>query len=277
MENVSNITDIQAMMNRQADIFASLKRINANANERIRMPSAGYECPICHNRTYSFSEQWLDGYEPEGTIKLCRCRKSRSSIANLHRSGLTIEGLKEFSFQAFTAEKTFQRQMLDTALNFVAPIRKGVKQPCWLALLGASGSGKTHLCSAVSYELLRHGYRLHYMNWVEQYRDVITDSNFETLLKTVDVLYIDDFFKTAKDDEGKQKPSASETRIAFQIINSRYLAKKMTIISSESFMSELYEIDNATASRIYQMCRGDEYCVNIAKVADENRNYRMSV
>jgi DNA replication protein DnaC len=148
----------------------------------------------------------------------------------------------------------------------------------WFALLGASGSGKTHLCSAVCYHLLRHGKEVYYMQWREDVRKIMQDQyngsrDLLDLVKTVGVLYIDDLFKTARDPEGKQKPSEAETRLAFEIINSRYTAKKKTIISSESLMSDLAKIDEAIAGRIKQMC--GYYLVNIHTVKEENRNYRM--
>ena len=119
------------------------------------------------------------------------------------------------------------------------------------------------------------------MTWREQagvLKRLGTDAQRDALLdrlKTTAVLYIDDLFKTAKGTDGVQRPSEAEVRLAFEIINSRYAAKKKTIISSESLMADIVKIDEAIAGRIKQMC--GYYLVNIptATAERESRNHRM--
>ena len=104
----------------------------------------------------------------------------------------------------------------------------------------------------------------------------IKDDNFNggkliEYYKDVDVLYIDDLFKTGKAyGEEVQKPTAGDINLAFEIINSRVAQNKKTIISSESTIFELFDIDEAVAGRIKQMCGA--YCISISK--DAGKNYR---
>lgn len=59
-------------------------------------------------------------------------------------------------------------------------------------------------------------------------------SNLMSIFKTVEILYIDDFWKTGKDLKKQMAiPPTSDINIAYEIINSRYAARKITIISSE--------------------------------------------
>ena len=87
-------------------------------------------------------------------------------------------------------------------------------------------------------------------------------------IKRVEVLYIDDLFKT-KDDI---PPTAADINIAFEVINYRYNNPELiTIISCQQMFAELLTVDEATASRIAEMC--GEYSLSIAR--DIKRNYRL--
>jgi DNA replication protein DnaC len=87
-------------------------------------------------------------------------------------------------------------------------------------------------------------------------------------LKSVDVLYIDDFFKT---QHGEQ-PTKGDINLAFEILNHRLMnPDQITIISSEKTLTDILSYDEATMSRIYQLT--GKYKTNIAK--DRAKNYRL--
>lgn len=89
--------------------------------------------------------------------------------------------------------------------------------------------------------------------------------------KTVPVLYIDDLFKTGKADT-LQKPTPADINTAFELLNYRYNKPDLiTIISSESQIADLINIDEAIAGRIKERC-GD-YLINIKP--DKTKNYRL--
>jgi len=87
-------------------------------------------------------------------------------------------------------------------------------------------------------------------------------------LKKVDVLYIDDFLKT---ERGKF-PTTGDVNIAFELINHRYINKKITIFSSERDVDEIIDIDEATGSRIYERTKNGVY-LSVSK--DKSKNYRL--
>ena len=84
-------------------------------------------------------------------------------------------------------------------------------------------------------------------------------------LKTVSVLYIDDFLKC------RGAPSDSDINIAFELLNARYNNTKLTtIISTERSISEILGLDEALGSRIVERSKG--YCI---KAASENWRLRQ--
>ena len=137
---------------------------------------------------------------------------------------------------------------------------------------GQVGSGKTHLGTAILGCLIKK-HSVKYMLWRDEtmrikanVNDDIEYQGFVKPLKTVSVLYIDDFFKT----EVKQ-PSPADVRFAFELLNYRYVNKLRTIISSELLIEDILDIDEAVGSRIYQMSK--ENYIRIGY--DKNKNWRL--
>ena len=78
--------------------------------------------------------------------------------------------------------------------------------------------------------------------------------------KTVEVLYIDDLFKT----EQGRNPTTADVNIAFEILNYRYRNPELiTIISSERTIQDIVKIDEAVGSRIFEKSRN--CCINISE------------
>jgi DNA replication protein DnaC len=122
--------------------------------------------------------------------------------------------------------------------------------------------------------MLKKGKVARYMLWTDMVINLNACVNDETEynkliypLKTNEILYIDDFFKT---EQGKF-PSGADIKRAFEILNYRYNNKLITVISSEKTLTEILDIDQAVGSRIKQMV--GSYDLNIAQ--DKQKNYRL--
>lgn len=93
-------------------------------------------------------------------------------------------------------------------------------------------------------------------------------------LKQVDILYIDDFLKPLKSKEGNiTPPTTADVNLAFEILDYRKNANLRTIISSERYIGEIIEIDEATGSRIIEKTKS-QYFINIKR--DKSRNHRLT-
>lgn len=138
----------------------------------------------------------------------------------------------------------------------------------WLFIAGRSGSGKTHICTAICAQMIDAGKEVYYMSWRDDSTALkanVTDAEeYEQQirkLKSVDVLYIDDFLKGSATD--------ADIRLAFEILNSRYIDSRLrTIISSEMDIKELLSRDEALGGRIYERSRGYVLC-------PPNENWRL--
>ena len=230
----------------------------------------GYDCKICKNKGTIAKLTEVNGRYSH-CFADCQCVETRNSIMRMKRSGLK-DIIKDYTFDKFEATENWQKTLKDAAMEY-AKNPKG-----WFFLGGQSGAGKTHLCTAICREFLLSGKRVKYMLWrddVVKIKGAVTDSEVYSKLisqyKTIDVLYIDDLFKTGKDkDNNIQKPTGADINVAFEILNYRYNNPNLlTIISSELTEDELIDIDEAIGGRIYERAKA----FTIGKNRD--RNYRI--
>lgn len=222
-----------------------------------------YNCPKCRNRGIFYKLVGENVYQVE-----CECLEIRKSIERLDRSGIT-EKMKENTFDTYIVTEKWQEVLKTRCMEFVDNFKLGDS----IFLSGQSGSGKTHLCTAICSNLVRK-YPLKYALWGDIVTklqasifkdDVYTQVSNE--LKTVDILYIDDLFKCISD-----KTAQSELKIAFKILNDRELGHKTTIFSSELTINEISTLDEAVAGRIVKMVT-KKNLLQIAK--NKDRNYRL--
>ena len=182
-------------------------------------------------------------------------------MKRLERSGLK-ELVECCTFDSFNTDEAWQKEAKDKALAYLdSP--KGA----WFYICGRSGSGKTHLCTAVCQKLIENGNELYYLKWREEapmlkamIRDYAAYSDKIRQLSTVSVLYIDDFLKGGVTD--------ADLNLAYQLLNERYNTRRRTIISSELSIEDTAKYDEAIAGRIFERSRG--YCFRMARV-----NYRF--
>lgn len=245
-----------------------------NSSKGTLNKSDGYNCDICKNkgglmRLSETNDNFYQTYVP------CKCMKIRGMLQKLKRSGLS-KSIKEYSFEKYETNESWQENLKKQAVRFTKD-----DENTWFFIGGQSGSGKTHLCTAITAHYLRQNKSAHYMLWrdeVTKIKSVITDNElYEKMiseLKTVEVLYIDDMFKMGKDQNGKiQRPTASDINIAFEIINYRYNNRDLvTIISSERSIHDIMDIDEAVGGRIFERCDKGTYLFNIKK--DASKNFR---
>ena len=238
------------------------------AERANRQPGSltGLDCPICLNRGYIFAVNEDGGY-PTQVTRECECMVKRRSIKRIERSGLK-DLMRRYTFDNWETPEKWQENALRLARRF-AEERDG-----WFLAAGRSGSGKTHLCTAICGELLNSGMAVQYALWRDmsvRAKAAVNDTEeYERItepLKTVRVLYIDDLFKTKAGVE----VSPADVNLAFEILNFRYNdSSKLTILSTEKTLAELMDIDEATGSRIYERSKG--YRLDMANKA----NWRLA-
>ena len=225
----------------------------------------GYDCPDCKNKGFVYFVR--DG----NTIcRMCKCADIRDSINRVSKSGLS-DMLSQYTFSRYDVQEPWQLTVKKLAMSFVND-----NEGKWLFVGGQVGSGKTHICTAVVGELINQHKSARYMLWRDDavklkacVNDDVGYAKIMNPLKTADVLYIDDMFKTKQNAQ----PTPADVNIAFELLNYRYCNPRLvTIISCELSVMDMIDIDEAVGSRIYQ--RTKDYCIEITK--DKLKNYRLN-
>lgn len=185
----------------------------------------------------------------------------------IEKSGLS-EAIKRLTFDSYQTPDKWQKTIKDKAVEFC-------KSDRWFYIGGGVGSGKSHICTAITADFLSRKIPSRYMLWRDEVSRInalaTSDEERQYLLdplKTIKVLYIDDFFKKKR---GEQQTNG-EINTAFEIINYRYINRLTTIISSELSIEDVCTIDEAVGSRIYEMCKPN-YAISIDR--DAAKNYRL--
>lgn len=189
----------------------------------------------------------------EISVSECECAIKRRNALRIKRSGLA-DVMSRYTFEAYKTPDKQTAAIKAAALRYVAESRGE-----WFVIVGRPGSGKTHICTAIVGKLIEGGKNCKYMLWRDEVRELKALVNDNpayrermNLLKNVDVLYIDDFFKGRTVSDG-------DLNVAFELLNARYNARKRTIISGERTIGAIMDIDEAIGSRIYERSKNG-YC-----------------
>lgn len=204
---------------------------------------AGYDCSECNN-TGAITRN-VDG---QLFTRECKCMAIRRSLRRIRNSGMT-DMLSRYTLENYKTPDKEREKIKRLAERFLE------SESDWLYISGRSGSGKTHICTAICSKMIEAGIEVYYMSWRDEsvnLKSSITDTELYEQkmkkLKTVRTLYIDDFFKG--------NPTDADVRLAYEIINARYNDTALwTIISSELDIKEILSIDEALGGRIYERAK----------------------
>lgn len=191
----------------------------------------------------------------------CECVQRARNRKRLRDSGL--ERLVErCTFDSFCVNTEWQSIVKGKATDYLKDANTMSFFIC-----GQSGSGKTHICTAICNEIMKSGGRLKYFQWIKdgtRLKQIVNErEQYEKeidALITSQYLYMDDFFK--------QEVSSADIRLAYEIINGRYNADRPTIISSERSLPYMRRVRDgeadAIAGRIFETCGKGQYCIEIS-------------
>ena len=231
----------------------------------------GLHCDKCKNRGF------IAIGRDDGTFftRECECVPVRRCMRQMERSGLG-QSIREKTFENFSTDTPWQKALKEGAQKYAMELSG------WLLMGGQSGCGKTHLCTAICARLMEGGRPVVYMPWREyigRMKSMSLDSKERFSLidscKQAQVLYIDDLYKTGRGHDGSDNPTGSDISLAFEIINHRYINRLPTVISTERTPQELVAIDEATGSRIVELC--GEHVYSVAKSPEKNYRLRAVV
>lgn len=230
-----------------------LQSIQANLMTKISIKTS-YNCEVCRDTT------WVSG--ENGMIR-CECFKKQQILNMWANAGLTTD-LKTKTFSTYEPYNESTKKAKGMAAIYARDFQNES-----IAFIGQPGSGKTHLGLAIMLNFLERGIQTVYFAYREEIirlkQNIMDEEVYQKemgKIKNCKVLFIDDLFK------GGVTPS--DVKIMFEIINHRYINGKPIIVSSELTIDKLLDVDEATGSRIYEMCRDF-----LVEMRGKENNYRL--
>lgn len=207
----------------------------------------------------------------------CECMKLKR-LNRLIKSSAITEEFQKMGFGNFDTDGLSDEiaRMKETAMQYYThfdAIRKHRINSC--LFYGQPGCGKTHLLTAISNNLmLKKKVGVLYFPYLDGVRNM-SENNFEKKdhimqqMREVPVLFIDDLFKPIGG-----KPSAIHWQVVAmqEVVNHRYLNNLPMLVSTELDFKTLVEIDEALASRIFEMA--SDFTVTVTKTMANNYRFR---
>ena len=118
----------------------------------------GYDCPVCKNKGFIWiPELHCNSYHE--TAVHCKCIPIRRTIRAMKRSGLE-DVVHDYTFDKYITSEPWQENVLNLAKRYLEKAENN-----WFFFGGATGSGKSHICTAIAITLLKRGKEIKYMLW----------------------------------------------------------------------------------------------------------------
>lgn len=206
-----------------------------------------YYCPLCEDTGY------VEGKRCQCLSSLLRVEASKALPAPDHLSDYSFDAFKLDYYPAQGEGAVSPRQQMQAVLNKCRVFAESF--PCGgesLLFLGRTGLGKTHLSLAIANEVAKSGAAVAYASVQDLVdraerakfgRDSGGDAEFVQGALTCDLLVLDDL--------GTEFPSQMAAATLFQVINTRLLERRSTIISTNLSPQELQDrYSERLASRI---------------------------
>lgn len=219
---------------------------------KAKAPKSEYKCVNCKDTGFVIINQ----IKGQPVIKECNCKKKDRLKQQWIDNGFNVM-CNNLTFSKFDSKKNkVSKRMKEIAESFIKDFECiQFNKNNSIAFLGEPGTGKTHICTAISLELLKKDFKVVYFPYRECIDEMIdlriSDKNkYEKKLskyQKCNILFLDDLFKGGYTD--------AELKLIFKILNYRYNNHLSIIVSSECLSSELLEIDKAIGSRIIEMSK----------------------
>lgn len=241
-----------------------LEQINIDRYNNTKKSSDVYQCELCGNKGMI---AYKNNYN-RMSFKRCKCYDIRQNREKMKELGLLDFISTTYAIENLQPKEDWEKRVVRVANEYIEN-----RTNLSFFYGGAVGGGKTTICANMMAHKIQQNPELmaDYIVWDTSYRDLeFSENGSERLeeLKKVDILFIDDMFRSAR----VKAINEVEREKAKAIIDYRYRNKLITIISSELYLNEIEAIDEAIGSRIYEMCGKGKFALSVKR--EKNRNHR---
>jgi DNA replication protein DnaC len=226
--------DIEAVKKRNQELMAKRRQLVASLGYPEDYTDVHYTCPECSDT----------GYVNEGT-RMCKCFREGLIRETCLSSGMgnliDKQTFDNFSLDRFKNDPESHKHMssvLKEAKKFVAAFPKKRES---LLLVGKSGTGKTHISSAIAREVINLGYDVVYdtiQNIVDDFEADRFHSGYNTQAERKGDKYLECDLLII-DDLGTEFKTQYSLSVLYNLLATRYNKNLATILSTNLDMKDL--------------------------------------
>lgn len=233
-----------------------------------------YNCDKCKDEGYIYFNKKDKFGQEHLTAKPCECLIKRNNEKRVAKSNVS-ELFRNCTFTTFEERSPRQKEVKELCIEFYKQavskeIDKDSKATAIL-LLGQVGAGKTHLAVAMMNNFIANNYNSLYTNYKDLVRTLSQNAMDKFVYKeemdkciNADVLLIDEFFKC----DNISELTSAQKNYMYEIINTRYNNRSLTILTSEKSIQEILQVSDALGSRLFQMAN-QKYVVDMTGIANQ--------
>lgn len=245
-----------------------------------------FDCDICKDELFVVCDEEHADIETSDILTLdviykreCVCYKNKKNKLKFERKMKQSNLLSiydEIKNTEYETKYDWQKEYKNHVDTFIRN-----NDPA-LIISGQTGSGKSLLLGKALGNLMHLGRDCYYMQWGQDFKKLVNQYNkvgeeeekFFRYLSSVDVLYIDDLFKTRSNDIASVERKRIEIDMFWELLNKRmYLKDCKTMISTELFESDFAHLDNSLRGRLLQLVTKKENWIQMC--IKEDRDIRV--
>lgn len=244
------ITKVRSKLDRYREEKKILLKENSLTEDDFKPE---FECKLCDDTGYTASQEKCKCYKQ----KIIENLYDMSNIKyRLKKENFNTFDISIFSDEKFKEEKLSPRQNMKNILEICGNfcLNFNSESPS-LMFYGTTGVGKTFMCNCIAYELIEKGKTVIYQT-ASNLIEVIEDHKFkktdETQLNKENYNYLFECDLLIIDDLGTELNNTFTNSEFFNIINSRMISDKKTIISTNLTLADLASVySDRIVSRIF--------------------------
>lgn len=221
-----------------------LPPIGSESSKKTSAPSKPQphaECELCGGLGWISADVPV-GHPQFGKLLPCPHRQAEASHAVSQKLWDALGPLRHMTLETFQPEGHARTEEQKISLrNAYAGVKRFIGEPRgWLFLQGGYGCGKTHLAAAIANALLSAGTPVVFVN-VPDLLDYLRGAYSPNAEETYDQRFTEvrDAPVLILDDLGTQNATPWAEEKLYQILNTRYVNKRPTVITSNLDLDEL--------------------------------------
>lgn len=249
--------DIEPLRRRNQELVTERRRLLADYGLGEDYTDIKYTCPICHDTGYEMT-------------KVCKCLKEMVIRMNIRSSGMGAlidrQSFDNFDLSWYAADPEHLATMQENVAAAKRFVERMGTQCESLLLMGTTGTGKTHISSAIAGEALNRGFDVVYDS-AQNIVDAFADDRFRGGYRSTEsrgekyneceLLIIDDL--------GAEFVNQFTVSALLNLLNTRQSRGLSTVISTNLPPKQLME---RYEPRIYSRLLGSDFKILVFKGRD---------